>query len=393
MMSPYLDKRRIGIYLRRDPSPAANFLGRTYMRDYYEILGVARDSSEADIKRAYRQLARKYHPDVNPGDPEAEEKFKEVSTAYQVLSDREQRARYDRFGHAGLGNQAGFSNVEDIFSTFSDLFGDFFGGGGRRRTTRGADVRADLELSFAEAITGVTRDVEVTRKEVCKTCTGTGARPGTRPETCGTCNGQGQVLHSQGFFMIQTTCPRCRGQGNIIREFCPTCRGDGVEDKVSTLSVTVPPGVDNGQTLRLSGKGEPSPNGGPPGNLYVVLKVNPDERFHREGDNVLCRVPISYLQAALGAEVEVPTLENGCEGSESLTVRPGTQPGDVEVRRGAGVPRLDGRGRGDLIYQFEVRIPTKLSARERELLTELAAEAGEESTGDGKRSFFGRRRR
>ncbi len=363
------------------------------MRDLYEVLGVAREASGADIKRAYRRLAMQYHPDQNPNDPEAEEKFKEASNAYKVLADSEQRARYDRFGFEGLRGTpggAGFSGMEDIFSAFGDIFGDFFGSaGGRRRAARGADLRVDVQLSFAEAVWGVTKEVNVARMEPCEPCEGSGAKPGTRPQPCSTCGGKGQVVHAQGFFMIQSTCPSCRGQGSIVSEPCPTCRGNGAVEKSSTLTVNIPPGVDHAQTLRLAEKGEASPNGGPPGHLYVVLHVEPDERFVREGDNILTEVPISYVQAALGAEVEVPTLEDGCTASTVIEVKPGAQPGDVIMRRGEGVPRVNRRGRGDHAVQLKVTIPTKLSKRERELLRELAEEGGEEH-GEEKKSFFGR---
>ena len=343
------------------------------------------------MKKAFRRLAREYHPDRNNGDPEAEERFKEIANAYKVLSDPEQRARYDRFGPEGLGGAGpgGFSGAEDIFSAFGDLFSDFFGGG-RRRPSRGADLRLDLELSFAEAVHGVTKEVQVPRRESCETCTGSGAKPGTSPETCSVCEGKGQVVHAQGFFMVQTACPNCRGQGTLIKEHCRDCRGRGIVQNTSELTVNVPPGVDNGQTLRLAGKGEDSPSGGPAGHLYVVLHVAADERFEREGETVITEVPISYLSAILGGEVTVPTLDDNCEGEATVEVKPGTQPGDVVVRRGEGIERVDGRGRGDQVVKLEVEIPTKLSSREKELLRELADEAGLEAR-EPKRKLFGRR--
>lgn len=350
------------------------------MRDYYEVLGVSREASKSDVKRAYHRLALKYHPDKNPDDAEAEEKFKEASSAYAVLSDDEKRAIYDRYGHEGLrgAGQPGFSGVEDIFSAFGDIFGDFFGGGRRRAEPRGADLRLDLRLSFAEAVWGTTKEVEVPRNEPCGTCSGSGAKPGTTPEPCKACGGKGQVLHSQGFFMIQTTCPNCRGEGSIIRDACSDCRGRGVQRKRSKLTVSVPAGVDSGQTLRLAGKGEAAPGGvGRAGSLFVVLRVEPDERFLREGESILTEVPVSYLKAALGGEVEVPTLDDECQGKTTVEVKPGTQPGDVLVRRGEGIPRVNRHGRGDHVVQFKVEIPTRLSKRERELLLELATESGE----------------
>lgn len=364
------------------------------MRDFYEVLGVSRDASTTDIKKAYRRLAMEYHPDRNPGDKEAEEKFKEASNAYKVLSDADQRSRYDRFGHAGLGGGGGggfegFRGVEDIFSSFGDLFGDFFGGGRSRGPRRGADLQIQLELSFAEAVHGVTKEVDVDRNVPCDTCDASGAKPGTTPEICRVCDGKGQVLHSQGFFMIQTTCPGCRGDGKLIRDKCPDCRGSGVQARTSTLTVSVPAGVDDGTTLRLSGKGEASPAGGVPGHLYVHLRVTPDDRFIREGENVLTEVPISYLTAILGGEVEIPTLDDACTATETLAVAPGTQPGEVHIRRGKGIPRVSGRGAGDHVIQFRVDIPKKLSKRERELLDELAEESGTD-VAEPKRSWFRR---
>ena len=363
------------------------------MRDFYEVLGVAKDAGAVELKKAYHSLAVKYHPDRNPDDAGAEEKFKEAANAYSVLSDPEQRARYDRFGHDGLrgggsNGYSGFSGVEDIFSAFGDIFGDFFGQG-RRRQARGADLRVDLSITFAEAVWGTTKEVKVSRDVKCQACKGSGAKDGSRPETCSTCAGKGQVLHSQGFFMIQTTCPRCRGEGAIIKEVCTACQGRRTQVETSTLSVTVPAGVDAGQTLRLAGKGEVAAGGGQAGHLYVVLHVAGDERFEREEENITTHVVISYVQAALGGEVEVPTLDEQCTGKTTIEVKPGTQPGDTVVRRGEGVPHVNQRNRGDHIVQFSVEIPKKLGAREAELLREIAAERNEDVKGP-KRSLFGR---
>ncbi len=362
------------------------------MRDPYEVLGVTRDASASEIKKAYYRLAKANHPDHNPGDKEAEERFKEASGAYQILSDPDQRARFDRFGFEGVGGRGGgpgFQNVEDIFSAFGDIFGDFFGGGRRQRERRGADLRVDLQLSFAEAVWGASKDLEISRDIACKTCHGSGAKEGSKPEPCGTCGGRGQVVHSQGFFMVQTTCPRCRGEGKLIKDPCGDCNGRRTQQERSTISVTVPPGVDDGQTLRLAGKGEAPIGGGQAGHLYVVLHVVGDERFRRDGDDVVTTIPISYVKAALGGEVEIHTLDEGCEGTTTIELKPGTQPGDTVVRRGQGVPRVGRPGRGDQIIELKVEIPRKLGAREAELLREIAAEHGE-AVGKERRGLFSR---
>ena len=364
------------------------------MRDLYDVLGVDRQANASDLKKAYRSLAQKYHPDKNPGDKDAEEKFKEVSNAYQVLSDDDQRARYDRFGFDGIrGAQAGgggFSSVEDIFSAFGDLFGDFFGGRstGGRRQPRGADLRVDLGLTFAEAVWGTTKDVKVTRDIPCAPCNGTGAAVGSKPETCKTCQGKGQVVHAQGFFMVQTTCPHCRGAGKSIKDPCTDCRGRGVKGETSTLTVTVPAGVDDGQTLRLAGKGESAAGG--TGHLYVVLHVQGDERFKRDGEDILTEVPVSFVKAALGGELEIHTLDDNCTGSATIELKPGTQPNDVFVRRGGGIPKIGEAGRGDHVIQFRVEIPKKLSTKQEELMRQLADELGENVK--EKRGLFGRKK-
>ncbi len=346
--------------------------------DYYEILGVSRDIADGELKKAYRQLALKYHPDRNPDDVEAEERFKEIANAYQVLSDHEKRNIYDRYGHEGLSGRGfgGFSSVQDIFSSFGDVFGDVFGfggfGGGRR--ARGADLEHDLELTFDEAVDGCRQEITVKRRRPCGTCNGSGAAAGSRPVGCETCNGKGQVLHSQGFFMISTTCPACGGAGQRITDPCKPCGGRGMEISEEALQVTVPAGVDDGQTLRLTGQGEVSPEGGLPGNLYVNLRVKPHAQLKRDGPDLFVEVPISYTLAALGGTVSVPVLE----GEREIEVNAGTQPGEVIVLRGAGAPRLDGRGRGDQAIRLRVDVPRNPSHRAKELIRELAEALGDE---------------
>jgi molecular chaperone DnaJ len=365
------------------------------MRDLYEVLGVDRQASASDLKKAYYRLAKQYHPDHNPDDKDAEDKFKECSNAYQVLSDDDQRARYDRFGFDGIrgvnggAGGGGFSNVDDIFSAFGDLFGDFFGGrsSGGRRQARGADLRVDLGLTFPEAVWGATKEVKITRQIGCETCSGSGAAPGSKPEICRGCGGKGQVVHAQGFFMVQTTCPQCRGAGKSIKDPCEDCRGRGTRPETATLTVTVPPGVDDGQTLRLANKGE-AVAGGTTGHLYVVLHVQGDERFKREGDDILTEIPVSFVKAALGGEIEVYTLDDNCDGTAMVELKAGTQPGDVLVRRGQGVPHVGESGRGDQVILFKVEIPKKLTSKQEELLRSLATELGEDVK--GKRGLFNR---
>jgi len=350
--------------------------------DYYQLLGVSRSASADELKKAYRQLALKYHPDRNPDDKEAEERFKEVSNAYQVLSDTEKRRIYDRYGAEGLSNQGfgGFSSAQDIFSSFGDIFGDIFGGMGgfsgfgQARRSRGADLEMDLVLTFLEAVDGVRKEVEVERTVRCEECEGSGAAPGSSPTHCSTCRGKGQVVHSQGFFMISTTCPDCRGQGTTISDPCTLCHGRGITNKEDALQITVPAGVEDGQTLRLSGKGDLSPEGGVAGNLYVHLHVEGDDRLHRDGPNIFVDVTLSYPLAALGGSVTVPVLR----GEKEIEIAPGVQPGDIKVLRGAGVAHLNSRGVGDQIIRFQVAVPKKLSTRSKELLKELAEEMGDE---------------
>lgn len=333
-------------------------------RDYYEVLEVSREASEAELKKAYRQMALKYHPDKNPGDKEAEDKFKEASEAYEVLRDAEKRRVYDQFGHEGLKGQ-GFSGFEDIFSTFGDIFGDFFGGG-RQRT--GNDLRADAQITFEEAAFGVQKEIDVRKHVICQSCKGSRCKPGTTPERCTTCHGTGQVVRSQGFFSLSTPCPQCRGAGKIVRDPCTDCRGEGVVVDKKTISVNIPGGVDNGSRLRLRGEGEAGP-GLPPGDLYVFVHVKPHEFFHRDGQNILCRLNLSVSQAALGADIEVPTLDGE---TRIINVPSGTQSGETYRIPGGGIPNVRGHGRGDQIIQFFVEVPKKLNKRQKELYQELA---------------------
>jgi molecular chaperone DnaJ len=366
-------------------------------RDLYAVLEVPRTASDGDIKKAYRTLAKKYHPDVCPDDKAAEEKFKDAANAYQVLSDKEMRAAYDRFGLDGLrrggvpgagppdtgaptaGTRApfeGFKNVDDIFSAFGNLFGEFFAQRATR-STRGPDLRVELRLAFHEAVWGTRREVKLTRTASCVPCNGTGASRGGRVENCNACQGKGQVNHAQGFFMVQTTCGRCHGRGKMISAPCTSCHGQGVCPETSTLMLTVPPGVSDEQTLRVTGKGECVPGGGP-GDLYVDLCVERDERFTREKDDVASEVLISFARAALGGEVEIDTLDDNCRGTAILELSPGTQPDDLVVRRDQGIPHLEGQGRGDHLIRFRVEVPKKLSDKQAKILREFAAELGEE---------------
>jgi len=349
-------------------------------RDYYEVLGVEKSASDAEIKKSYRKAALKFHPDRNPDDPSAEERFKEASEAYEVLSDGKKRQLYDQFGHSGLSNAGyqGFSGVEDIFASFGDIFGDLFGfggfggfGGRQRRAgpMRGRHLEQILRISFEEAAFGITRDVEVQREELCSECDGSGAAAGTGPTTCSTCGGVGEVIHRQGgLLQIRTTCPSCRGAGSRIETPCSECHGSGRQQATSSVKVEVPAGVERGMRIRFAGKGEPGMRGGPPGDLYMVLDVQPHELFERDGNDVLCQVEVGIAQAALGAEVEVPTLN----GNKTLTVPPGTQFGEVLRFRGVGIPRLRGGGKGDQLMQILVQVPDGLTDRQREILEEFA---------------------
>ncbi len=344
-------------------------------RDYYEVLGVPKNAGEEDLKRAYRKLAMTYHPDKNPGDKEAEENFKEASEAYEVLRDKEKRDLYDRFGHEGLQGTGfrGFGGFEDIFSSFGDIFEDFFGLGGRRQRNRarsGNDLRYDLELSLEEAFSGKEEEIVFHRWEKCESCQGSGAAAGHEPVVCSTCQGRGQVARSQGFFQISTTCPSCNGEGRIITHPCPDCRGGGKVKLKREITVKVPAGVDTGSRLRLRGEGEPGEFGGPPGDLFVVIRLEPHDFFTREGDHLLCEVPISFVQAALGAKIEIPVL--GQDGGKEFNIPAGTQPGDILTITGEGMPTLRRDERGDLFTKITVKIPKKLTPRQKEILAEFA---------------------
>ncbi|HSR13856.1 MAG TPA: molecular chaperone DnaJ [Thermodesulfobacteriota bacterium] len=349
-------------------------------RDYYEILGISRNAQEPEIKKAYRQLALQYHPDRNPGDKSAEEKFKEASEAYEVLRDEEKRDLYDRFGHEGLKRTgfAGFAGFEDIFSSFGDIFEDFFGMGGARRRAagprKGSDFRYDLSISFLEAAQGKETEIEIERLETCGVCKGSGAEQGSKKETCPGCRGTGQVTHSQGFFTLRTTCSRCRGQGTLIPHPCSECRGTGRIKKKKKIEIKIPAGVDSGSRLKITGEGGEGEKGGRPGDLYVVLHVEPHPLFERHEDDIVCSIPISFVQAALGGEIEIP----GLNGNKKITIPAGTQNGHIFTLHGQGIPHVDGYGRGDEHVQVSVKVPTGLTKRQKELLKEFAAQDGKE---------------
>ncbi len=357
-------------------------------RDYYEILGISRGATTQEVKNAYRKLALQFHPDRNPGDRPAEEKFKELGEAYSVLSDEEKRARYDRFGHAGVASSAGAYGGFDPFTTFEDLLGDFFGFGDafgtttRRRTRtrakRGADLRFDLELKLEEVATGISREVRIPRLEVCPSCRGSGATAGTSTVPCGQCGGIGQVRYQQGFFTVSRACGACQGTGTVIKNPCPECQGNGRIQRERTLEIKIPAGVDNGSRLRIQGEGEAGLMGGPPGDLYIVIHVPEHDIFDRRDYDLQCTVSVTFSQAALGAEVRVSTL---IDGEEVLKIPPGTQTNSVFKLRGKGIPRLEKSGRGDLYVNVKVATPAKLTKEQRRLFEELAKL---EETADGK---------
>lgn len=347
-------------------------------RDYYEVLGVQKDADAAELKKAYRRVAMKFHPDRNPDDPKAEEKFKEANEAYEVLSDDNKRAAYDRFGHAGVDGQggmgggaggAGFGNFSDIFG---DVFGDIFGGGGRSGRggpARGSDLRYNLELSLEDAVKGTSVQIKVPTLVSCKTCDGSGAKAGSKPVTCTTCGGHGQVRMQQGFFSVQQTCPTCRGRGTIISDPCRSCNGQGRVEETKTLQVKVPAGVDTGDRIRLSGEGEAGTDGGPSGDLYVQVHVREHHIFKRDGADLYCEVPIDFVDAALGGELEVPTLD----GRVKLKVPAETQTGKLFKLRGKGVTPVRGGGVGDLLCRVVVETPVGLTSKQKDLLKEFQA--------------------
>jgi molecular chaperone DnaJ len=348
-------------------------------RDFYEILGVAKNASEEDIKKAYRKLAMKYHPDRNPDNKEAEEKFKEVKEAYEMLTNPEKREAYDRYGHAGVdpnmgggGFGGGFGGAGGFGDAFGDIFGDIFGGGGRGRSSgpqvyRGADLRYNLEITLEQAANGFDTTIRVPSWDKCDTCHGSGAKPGTQPVTCTTCHGHGQVRMQQGFFSIQQTCPKCHGSGKVIPEPCAACGGAGRIKRNKTLEVKIPAGIDNGMRIRSSGNGEPGTNGGPPGDLYVEIHIKPHQVFQREGDDLHCEMPISFSKAALGGEIEVPTLS----GKVSFTVPEGTQTGKTFRLKGKGIKGVRSGYAGDLFCHVVVETPVKLTDKQKDLLREF----------------------
>ena len=342
-------------------------------KDYYKILGVSRNSSEDEIKKSYRKIAMQFHPDRNPGSKEAEERFKIASEAYEVLRDPEKREIYDRYGIEGLKGTGftGFRGFEDIFSSFGDIFEDFFGfGTTQRRRTRarsGADLRYDVKISFRDAAFGKEFEIEIPKNVLCDVCTGTGAKPGTHPTHCPNCKGTGQVTRSQGFFTISTTCGHCRGEGSIIPHPCKACRGHGRVRQAKKLKIKIPPGVDTGSKLRIRGEGEEGERGGPPGDLFVFIYVEPHDFFSREADDILCQIPISFPQAALGAEIEVPTLN----GKKNITIPKGTEHGEIIRLKGEGFSKTRGFGSGDQIVQVIIKTPKNLTNRQEEIMREF----------------------
>ena len=362
-------------------------------RDYYDVLGVSRDADDGEIKKAYKKLALKYHPDKNPGNDNAEKSFKEAAEAYDVLRDPEKRRIYDAHGHEGLsGTGAGFSDVEDIFRVFGDIFGggggggifgDLFGGGGQTR--RGESLAAHVQVTLAEAAAGTTRTISLRRKVGCDTCMGSGASPGTQPIRCGTCSGEGYVLRSQGFFSIRTPCPACHTKGELIKDPCKNCSGAGLMQKVDEIVIEIPAGISEGTRLRVTGCGNEGAHGVPAGDLQVVIRYETHAFFAREQDDVCFELPIAYSQAALGAEVEVPTLE----GKAVLTIPPGTQSGDKLRMKGMGFPSLHSRRKGDQLVQTIIEVPTRLSEKEQDLLRQLA-DIEEKEVGTRRRGFLDR---
>lgn len=354
---------------------------------YYTILGVERSATADEIKKSYRKLAMKYHPDRNPDNKEAEEKFKAAAEAYEVLGDKDKRKIYDQYGFEGLQNTgySGPGDFNDIFSHFGDIFGDLFGMGGgsqrRQGPTQGADLRYDLQISFMEAVHGVEKELEITKRDTCWTCEGSGLRPGHQPQTCPTCHGRGQVIQSQGFFRLSTTCPHCQGQGQIVTDPCTDCGGAGLVKKTKKVSLKIPAGVDTGSRMRLQQEGEGGRKGGPAGDLYVIIHVEAHDFFNRHGNDIHCRIPLPMVQAALGCELDIPTIHN----SAKLKIPAGTQAGDAFRLDNEGVPSLRTRERGDMIIEVMVQTPTKLNKRQKELLKEFGEIEAKNKDGD---NFF-----
>ncbi|HPA75501.1 MAG TPA: molecular chaperone DnaJ [Deltaproteobacteria bacterium] len=362
-------------------------------RDYYEILGISRSASPEEIKKAYRQLALRYHPDRNPGDHEAESRFKEAAEAYEVLRDTEKRRIYDQYGHEGLSRTGfhEFTSFDDIFSSFSDIFGDMFGfpgrrGGGRRRPSKGADLRYDASITLEESASGTEIELEIPKTLPCEDCGGTGAETGTSPEKCTTCGGKGQVYRSQGFFTISTTCPTCRGAGQVIKKPCKPCKGSGHIVREKHLKVKIPAGVDTGATMRVPGEGELGELGGPPGDLYVVIAIRPHETFIRQGDDLYLEVSISFVQAALGTILKVPTLD----GETDLEIKAGTQPDEIYSLKNKGIKHLRGGGQGSMHVGIKVEIPKKLTREQEELLRKFAETSGEDVKDPKRKKLFGK---
>ncbi|MEY0472292.1 molecular chaperone DnaJ [Providencia huaxiensis] len=368
-------------------------------RDFYEVLGLERNASEKDIKRAYKRLAMKHHPDRNQGDKESEDKFKEIKEAYEVLSDEQKRAAYDQYGHAafeqgGMGG-GGFGGGADFSDIFGDVFGDIFGGGRRQqRPSRGSDLQYNMELTLEEAVRGVTKEIRIPTLETCDICHGNGAKPGTSADTCSTCHGMGQVHMRQGFFSVQQPCPTCHGRGKVIKDPCNKCHGHGRVERYKTLSVKIPAGVDTGDRVRLSGEGEAGENGAPAGDLFVQVHVLPHNIFERDGNNLHCEVPINFADAALGGEIEVPTLD----GRVKLKIPAETQTGKIFRMKGKGVKSVRGGLQGDLMCHIVVETPVKLNEKQKELLKEfgesLGGKSGEKNSPrsksflDGVKKFF-----